>query len=76
MMSERIRLLLDNRRAIECMIAKQIVRDYPIGEQIEWTNDGHRYSGHVVRHCHGDRLRVRNEKSGRERFIYAYQIVS
>jgi hypothetical protein len=74
--SERIRLLLDNRRAIDKMIAKQIERDYPVGEEIEWQKGGRQYGGRVVHHCFGDRLKVHNEKTGRELFIHAYQIVS
>lgn len=75
-MSERIRLLLDNRRAIERMIAAAIVRDYPVGEEIEWERGVSRCSGRVVMHCYGDRVKVRNEATGRELFISADQILS
>jgi hypothetical protein len=76
--SERIRLLLDNRRAIDMMIAKQIERDYPIDEQIEWTRGGagKRHFGRVVMHCRSDRVKVRNDATGKELFIRAYDIVS
>jgi hypothetical protein len=52
--------------------------DYPPDTPIRWQTkgDGPVHEGRVVENCYGDRLMVRNSRTGRVYPIYASWIVS
>ena len=72
-MSAALRSMLQKRRLAEEAVAEILKRDYRIGDDVEWTVNGVHF-GKVVMHGYGDRVKVENEKSGRQRWITAAQI--
>ncbi len=54
-------------------VVRVMERDYPVGSEIEW-NRGGLHGGTVLSHSRGSRIKVRNERTGRELWITAYHI--
>lgn len=76
-MSATIRKLVKKIREAEHELWDALKNDYPPGTFIEWRDarDNAR-SGTVVSNCFGDRIRVRNQDTGKEMHITAARIVS
>lgn len=75
-MSANVKKLLAGVRAAEALLAAYLKKEYSPGTWISWSVGDRTFSGAVTMNCHGDRLKVRNDTTGKERFISAYQIVS
>lgn len=73
-MSE-LRLAIERRRAANRAVEELLKVLYPPGTELQWEVGGYRQRGIVLRNCHGDRLEVSNDFTGRNRFIYARDIV-
>ncbi len=54
-------------------VVRIMERDYPVGSQIEWDRGG-LHVGIVQSHSRGSRIKVCNDKTGREVWITAYHI--
>lgn len=73
-MSKSLAVALEKRDKAEQNVEKVLRRDYPVGSEVTWKRNGiHR--GVVVHEGSGDRVKVKNDKSGFEYWIYAYCIV-
>lgn len=55
--------------------AKLLRKEYPESTWIRWEWGGRAFSGTVIDHGGGLRLRVRNHRTGRDRWIYAGHIL-
>lgn len=61
------------RRALE----HAIKTEYPIGHALRFeSSHGRIDDATVLQHCYGDRIVIRNERTGKERAIYVYRIRS
>ena len=49
--------------------------EYPLLSYVRWDHHGYEQSGEVVRRACGERIKVRNDSTGCERWITAYDIV-
>jgi len=63
-----------HRKTSAAMIAV-LERDYPVGGLISWERNGV-HSGTVVMHSRGERIKVKNDRSGKEFWIYLYSIIA
>lgn len=55
---------------------EKTVRDlYPVGFPVEWVSGLYRQSGHVDSHAYGDRLFVRNARTGKQVKISSSAII-
>lgn len=70
-----LREALARRRQAERKVAEVLDLLYPPGAAIQWEVGGIRQRGIVVMNCYADRIKVRNERTNKERFIYASNIV-
>ena len=76
-MLHRLTLALKARRVAENRVVTTLRELYPLESPIRWmhgTQNGI-CEGHVVMHCCYDRIKVHNERTGKDVFIYAYCIV-
>ena len=73
-MSQRLKEALRRRREEEHEVAAALKADYPPGAKIRWKIGEHHADGEVTMNCYGDRIKVRNIRTGRERFIHAYDV--
>lgn len=64
---------LQRRRRAERDVQDALAREYPEGAAATWRRNGIHH-GQVVMVAY-DRLKVRNERTGRELWIYAYDLV-
>ena len=74
-MSKALKKAVERHRKTSAEMVEVLERDYPVGAPISWDRHGVR-SGTVVMHSCGKRIKVRNEVSGKEFWIYLYSIVS
>jgi hypothetical protein len=68
---------LKQRKIAEDHVAEVLKRDYPVGKTIIFctgAEGSNHYHGYVVMHCYGDRIKVRNCRTHKLRFIRASQI--
>lgn len=75
-MSKALHRAIERRAKAELAVHAIMVRDYPKGAPIRWLGTGAIYNGIVLDHGHGDRIKVTNDKTGAELWIYAYRITS
>ena len=73
-MSIALARALERERKAEDDVERVLRRDYPLGAQLKWKR-GSLQSGVVLQHGQGDRIKVRNERTGREFWIYAFSVV-
>ncbi|MCW5697940.1 MAG: hypothetical protein KIS96_14565 [Bauldia sp.] len=74
-MSQALREASAVVRAAERQLQEVLQFDYPVGGPVTWMKAGCVQNGVVTRHAYGDRIEVRNHRTGRTRFIYAYDII-
>ena len=49
---------------------------WPVGSEITWTTNGaNRFKGIVIAHGYSDRIKVRRNNTGRERWLHARQVI-
>lgn len=75
-MSQRLEQALRKRFDAEVDIERALRDDYPVGARVSWSYGlgAPRYHGTVETHGYRDRLKVRNETTGRSRWIVASYI--
>ena len=74
-MSAALMKAIGRRDEAEVAMVRVLEREYPVGAEVAWCRNGiHR--GTVVMHSRGDRIKVKNERSGKELWIYCYSITS
>jgi hypothetical protein len=73
-MSKALAVALARRREAEDEVERILRRDYQPGVAVRWEKNG-AHQGVVVMNGSGDRIKVRNIRTGRELWIYAYRIV-
>lgn len=56
--------------------SKAIIAACPLGRVVKWKHGAQVQSGEVVMHDHGERVRVRNVRSGKEQWLYATRIIA
>lgn len=66
---------LENLREAEEHLRDAIEESFPAGTNIFWVMRGGQQTGTVVRPC-GDRILVRNDRTGKEYFVHAYVLTS
>jgi hypothetical protein len=70
-----LRNALRRHRAAELAIERILRTEFPPGSSLTFIGSrGIRYDATVVMNCYGDRIKVRNEHTGAERFIHAWRI--
>lgn len=76
-MSERLGTALSNIFYAEEERDLVLREDYPVGVAVQWANDLRRpaHDGVVIDHGYGGRIKVRNRRTGAERWIRASAIV-
>lgn len=74
-MSRALARALEGRRKAQDIIDKVLKRDYPSGTEVAWKRNGIHEGTVVFYGGFGDRIKVRNAKTGRELWIHAYCIV-
>lgn len=72
-MSIHLQKALGRERNAASEVVRVMERDYPVGSEIEWERGG-LHGGTVLSHSRGTRIKVRNEKTGREVWVTAYHI--
>jgi hypothetical protein len=72
-MSKALTKAIDEHKKTAAEMVRVLKRDYPEGGPIRWDRNGI-HSGTVVMHSGGKRIKVRNERTGKEFWIYAYSI--
>ncbi len=55
-------------------VTNTLKRDYPVGSGINWRRNG-LHTGSVLRHGYSDQIQVKNHRTGRSPWIYAFSIV-
>jgi hypothetical protein len=73
-MSKALAVALERRREAEAEVERVLRRDYPPGTTLSWKKNGI-HEGVVSDKASGDRIKVKNERTNREFWIYAYCIV-
>lgn len=73
-MSKALALALERRLEAEKQVERVLRRDYPPGTRVTWKKSGI-HEGVILDDASGDRVRVRNARTGREYWIYAYCLV-
>lgn len=73
-MSKALVVALERRREAEDRVEHVLRRDYPPGTPVSWKKNGI-HEGIVLDKASGDRVKVKNERTNREFWIYAYCIV-
>ncbi|MFN7010072.1 MAG: hypothetical protein ACK4PN_08565 [Allorhizobium sp.] len=71
----RLLLAKDTLRTAARDLEKTVRDLYPVGFPIEWVSGLHRQRGFVESHGYGDRLFVRNERTGKQVRIYSSAII-
>jgi hypothetical protein len=66
---------LKARGAAEAALENALKHDYPPGTTIRWSWGRGRHVGTVVRNSYGDRIQVRNDLTGKTRWISAFNII-
>lgn len=66
---------LQDLRDAEEHLRDTIKASFPPGANIFWVMRGGQQTGTVVRPC-GDRILVRNDRTGKEYFVHAYVLTS
>lgn len=74
-MSESLVRALDRRLLAERDVMEILRRDYPVGHRVAWERSGV-HEGIVVSHGYDDRIKVRNTRTRKEFWIYAFHIVN
>lgn len=73
-MTVRLHNAIIDARAAALAVVRVLRADYPVGSEIAWR-DGSKYRrGTVLMHTYSERIKVRNDTTGGERFIGAYQV--
>lgn len=75
-MTKRLLETIERRRVVIREVDRILKEDYPPGTPIAWRDATRLYKGQSVMNCYGDRIKVLNMKTGRERFIHADAIVN
>lgn len=73
-MSKALARALKDRDKAETEVDRVLKRDYPPGTEVTWSKNGV-HDGIVIMNGDGDRIKVRNQKTNREFWIYAYTII-
>jgi hypothetical protein len=73
-MSKALAVALSRRHEAEVEVERILRRDYPPGTPVSWKKNGI-HEGVVLDKASGDRIKVKNERTNREFWIYAYCIV-
>jgi len=73
-MSRALAKAVERHRKTSAEMIAVLKRDYPVGGLISWDRHGI-HSGTVVLHSCGERIKVRNERSEKEFWIYLHSIV-
>lgn len=68
-MSKALAKAIQKRNQAEREAARILERDYPIGAGITWDRSGV-FDGTVVMHSHGNSIKVKRHKTGKEYWIY------
>lgn len=74
-MSAVLRRAIERRRQGQDAVVEVLKLLYPPGTELQWEIGGRRQRGVVVMNCYGDRINVLNTRTGRHRFICAFDIV-
>lgn len=74
-MSKRLAKALAERARAEKNIESALKKEYPPGAPIRWARNGV-HSGSVILNGYIDRIKVRNERTGRELWVYADAVLS
>lgn len=72
-MSELDKLIKRRERICE-EIDRAWRKEFPIGCYVQWTIGHYRQSGEVVMHGHTERMKVRNERTGKEVWLDLYRV--
>lgn len=54
---------------------KVLRQEYPINSKVRWVYRQHLRNGTVIEHSFGDRIRVRNDLTGKTLWISAYDVL-
>ena len=67
--------LLEKRAALSKMIDSAWRKEFPVGTRVVWRVGDYCRYGHVIDHGHSERLKVKNEKTGKELWLDIYRIL-
>lgn len=73
-MSKALARALTDRSKAEAQVDRILKRDYPPGAEVVWKKNGI-HKGIVIQNGYGDRIKVKNERTNREFWVYAYTII-
>jgi hypothetical protein len=72
-MSKALARAIDCRDKAERRVDLVLKRDYPPETSLKWMRNG-LHEGVVIQNGYGDRIKVKNDRTGKELWIYAWNI--